>query len=111
MRRIAGLLVLLTIFPWSTPAAQILGTIRENGRPVAGVNIEVSCPANPSDIRRATTDQYGAYSVNVTEKGKCTFTAIYSGQRASTDVFSYADPVRADFDITRSPSGATLKRR
>lgn len=110
MRRIAGLIVLLTIFPWSTPAAQILGTIRENGRPVAGVNIEVSCPGNPNPYK-ATTDQYGAYSVNVTERGKCTFTAIYSGQRASTDVFSYADPVRADFDITRSPSGATLKRR
>ena len=111
MRKISGLFVLLTIFPWSTPAAQILGTIRENGRPVSGLNIEVTCPANPSDVHRATTDQYGAYSVNVTEKGKCTFTAIYSGQRASADVFSYADPVRADFDLTRSPGGATLKRR
>jgi hypothetical protein len=98
------------ICSWGAFAAQIVGSVRDGGKPVAAnTEIRVTCGANQPHVTR--TDQYGSYSVYVGETGRCTFTVIYNGRALSADVYSYADPVHADFDVAKDQNGNPVLRR
>ncbi len=111
MKRIPCILFFLSLeCSWSVFAAQIVGTLRDGGKPVAAnTELRVTCSSNPPHVTK--TDQYGSYSVYVRETGKCAFTITYNGRTLSADVYSYADPVHADFDIARDPNGNPVLRR
>jgi hypothetical protein len=109
MKIIASCIFCLLLFPGSLHAAQILGTIRNGGNPLPNATIQVSCGGHRHDGR---TDQYGSYSLNVPEKGKCSFFVTVNGNTVGpADVFSYDDPVRADFDVMPDPKGSLALRR
>jgi hypothetical protein len=104
------LFFLFLVCSWSVFAAQIVGSVRDGGRPVAAnTEIRVTCGSNQPHVTR--TDQYGSYSVYVGETGKCTFTITYNGRALSADVYSYADPVHADFDVAKDQNGNPVLRR
>jgi hypothetical protein len=91
-------------------AAQIVGTVREGGKSgLANMEIQITCSAGQPHVTR--TDPYGSYSVYVGETGKCTFAINYNGRELSADVYSYADPVHADFDVVRDQNGNPVLRR
>ena len=94
----------------SARAAQILGTVRAGGNAgLANAEIQVRCGAGQPHVTR--TDQFGSYSVYVRETGKCTFAVAYNGRMLSADVYSYADPAHADFDVVKDQNGNPMLRR
>jgi len=109
MKMLLSSIICLLLFPRSLYAAQILGTIRQGGNPLPNAAIQVSCGARRHDGR---ADQYGTYSINIPEKGRCSFSVTFNGKTAGpVDVFSYDDPVRADFDVIPDSNGNLVLRR
>lgn len=80
---------------------QVYGTLLENGKGVAGVDIEILPQGKDAkDAYKATTGPDGSYRIFVTETGKCAFRASKGEKSApATNVFSYATPVKYDFDL------------
>jgi hypothetical protein len=109
MKILARFILFLLLSPGSLSAAQMLGTIRQGGNPLPNAAIQVSCGGHRHDGK---TDQYGSYSINIPEKGKCSFFVTVNGRTAGpVDVFSYDDPVRADFDVIPDSNGNLALRR
>lgn len=99
------------IFPGVVSAAQITGNLRDMGKSVgADVGVVVQCDA---ESYSGTTDVFGSYSVFVPRQGKCVLSVQYHGQTTTgIDVYSYADPVKYDFDLVRAADGTySLTRR
>jgi hypothetical protein len=110
MKKIALMIVVLglSLLPFSVHAAQIFGSLKEDGRSIpAKVVYEVLCGAQKYV---GETDGYGAYVFNA-GRGKCTFKVYYKGQAPSFDVYSYDDPVRYDFDLILQSNGQYMLRR
>ena len=79
-------------------AGQIYGTLRENGRGVAGVRVEIIPQGKGPYV--ATTGADGSYRIFVKETGRCEFRVVYRGSSVpAANVFSYATPVKYDFDL------------
>lgn len=109
MKVIFCLVVVILLFAMTASAAQVYGTLKEGDRPVeAGVNIDITCD---NSSYSGQTDAHGSYSIYVQRKGKCTFTVHYRGQHPHTDIYSYDDPVKYDFDLVQTPGGYELRRR
>ena len=110
MKKVALMITsaLLLLLPVTAYAAQIFGSLKEDGRPVsAKVRFEVVCGAQKY---AGETDGYGAYSIN-TARGKCTFKVYYKGQAPSFDVYSYDNAVRYDFDLVNQNGQYILRRK
>ncbi len=90
-------------------AGQIYGTLREGGRGVAGARIEI-VPEGKNPIS-VTTNPSGAYSVSVPDPGRCVLRVYYSKPVAPIAIFSYAEPVKYDFDLIPGGNGYSLQRR
>jgi hypothetical protein len=90
-------------------AGQIYGTLREGGRGVAGARIEI-VPEGKNPIT-VTTSANGAYSVSVPDPGRCLLRVYYSKPVAPIAIFSYAEPVKYDFDLIAGGNGYSLQRR
>src|SRR5258705_7929416 len=96
MKKIAMIMMLGLVLPISVYAAQIYGSLKEEGRAVpAKVKFEMTCK---DQTYPGETDGYGAYSVYA-DKGKCTFKVYYKGQTPTFELYSYDNPVRYDFDL------------
>jgi hypothetical protein len=111
MKKVALMITpaLLLLLPVSAYAAQIFGSLKENGRPVpAGVKFEVFCGGK--SYASGQTDGYGAYSIN-TARGKCTFQVYYKGDAPYVDVYSYDNAVRYDFDLVSQNGKYILWRK
>jgi hypothetical protein len=89
-------------------AGQIYGTLREGGRGVAA-RIEI-VPEGKSPIP-VTTSANGAYSVSVPDPGRCWLRVYYTKPVAPVAIFSYAEPVKYDFDLIPAGNGYSLQRR
>jgi hypothetical protein len=89
-------------------AGNIFGSLFENQQPAKGVEVTVTCGSNSYDAR---TDADGAYSLRADEPGRCRFSVNYNGQNAETDVFSYDQPTRYDFDLVMANGRFMLKKR
>jgi len=100
-------LVLLLFFPVPARAGNIYGNLWLDGRPVAGAQIEIACPARHA----AQTDNNGSYRVFIPEKGRCTFVVRFGNQSAQAEIASYDNPIKYDFDVIRQGTGYILRRR
>ena len=91
-------------------AGQVYGTIRENGKGVAGLAISIVSEAKvPYEVM---TGPDGSFQVFVKEAGKCEFKVTYGTNKvAPGSVFSYATPAKYDFDLVGSNGTYTLKAR
>ena len=109
MKKVVLIMMLgLLLLPVSAYAAQIYGSLKEDGRSVpAKVVYEVVCG---SQRYTGETDGYGAYSLSA-GRGRCTFKVYYKNQAPTFEVYSYDDPVRYDFDLVLQPNGQYMLRR
>ena len=88
---------------------QIFGTLTEGGKAVAsGVEVVVDCSGEQV---KGTTDNFGAYRVNVQKTGRCTFTLTYKGQKPTATIASLSEPVSADFELQMQDGKYKLVRR
>jgi hypothetical protein len=90
-------------------AGEIYGTISEAGKPVsAGVKVEITIAENSYT---GETDKFGTYHVFAKEKGKCTLTVYYKGQKPAASIFSYEKATRYDWTVETAEDGKlNLKR-
>lgn len=102
-------LTFLCLFPSTSIAAQIYGTLRESDRPV-GPNVRVGVVCGSSTYS-AVTDNYGSYRLFARETGKCTLRVYYKSQLPQIVIDSYNDPAHYDFDLIRLPDGRYELRR
>ena len=88
---------------------QVFGTLTEGGKAVAsGVEVVVDCSGEQV---KGTTDNFGAYRVNVQKTGRCTITLTYKGQKPAATIASLAEPVSADFELQMQEGKYKLVRR
>ena len=94
----------------SAAAAEIHGTITENGKPVPkGVAVKLACGEGTA-AASATTDEFGAYSVKTAAAGDCTLSLDYKGA-APLKVVVYEKPSRYDFEVKTDAGKVTLARK
>jgi hypothetical protein len=106
MKTGALLIALTVLFPASSYAAQIFGSLKkQGGAPLAGT-VEINCSGQ---IYHGNSDANGSYSVFVQRQEKCNFTVRYENRASNpVPIFSYSDPTRYDFELL--PNG-DLRRR
>jgi hypothetical protein len=85
-------------------AAQIYGTLTENGRAAAGLQIIVRC-ADESAFQ-AQTSESGSYSVRIDSAGYCTFIVSNRPGQPSLEIYLYDQPSRYDFNLIPNQDGS-----
>ena len=110
MRKLMFLIVVVGGLHASTAgAAQIYGTLTENNRAVAGLQIKVAC--NSGGEFNATTKDSGSYSIRVGATGYCRFIVTNRSGGPSIEIYLYDQPSRYDFNLTRDSNGVyTLQK-
>jgi len=94
--------------PASAHAGNLYGSLWLDGKPAAGARIEIAC----TDRHVAQTDSAGEYRIFVPEKGRCVFRVTVGGQSGQTDIASYDNAIKYDFDLIHQKGGGyTLTRR
>jgi len=107
MKRVISIIGLAILFASTVNAAQVFGTVREDGRPLNGVRFEVFCR---DGTYTGVTDNDGAYNLTV-GRGRCTFRLYYKNQTPSYEVYSYDNPLRYDFTVVTQENGNYLLKR
>jgi hypothetical protein len=78
MKKVNTLILLVLLLPLSVYAAQIYGSLKEDGCAVSEkTRLEVICNGR---TYTGVTDSYGAYNVYASEKGKCVIKVYHKGQ-------------------------------
>jgi hypothetical protein len=104
----AVVVMCLAVFcPISAFAGNIFGSLSENRQPVKGADITVTCGSNTYQAR---TGDDGSYSLRANEPGRCMFSVKYKDQTVETEVFSYDQPTRYDFELVMTGGKYTLKK-
>jgi hypothetical protein len=95
--------------PLAAAAAEIHGTVSEDGKPVAkGVGLKLDCGGTTAS---ATTDEFGGYSLKVTATGDCTLSIDYKGASGSLKVAVYDKPSRYDIAVKQESGKLALSRK
>jgi hypothetical protein len=90
-------------------AAEIHGTVSDNGRPVGkGVVLKLDCGVT---IASARTDEFGGYSIKVGATGECTLSVDYKNANGSLKVTVYEKPSRYDIDLRVDGGKLALTRK
>jgi len=95
-------------WPMSAFAGNIFGSLTESKQPIKGASVTVTCG---SENYEGGTDADGAYSVRAEATGRCTFSVNYKDQTVETEVFSYNQPTRYDFDLVMEGGKYVLKKK
>jgi Carboxypeptidase regulatory-like domain len=99
---------LAVICPVSAFAGNIFGHLSENRQPVKAAEVTVTCGSNSYQTQ---TDDDGSYSIRADEPGRCMLSVKYKDQTAETEVFSYDQPTRYDFELVMADGKYTLKKK
>ncbi len=99
---------LAAIWPVSAFAGNIFGTLSESRKPIEGAEVTVVCGTNNYQAR---TDDRGSYSLRAEEPGRCTFRVTYKKQSVETEIFSYSQPTRYDFELVMTNNKYVLKKK
>ena len=90
-------------------AAEIHGTISENGKPLPqGVAVKLDCGGTSAS---GSTDPYGGYSVKINATGDCRVSVDYKGASASLPVTLYEKPSRYDLVVKTEGGKTSLVRK
>ena len=90
-------------------AAEIHGTVSENGTPLAqGVKLKLGCDMQAAETR---TDEFGSYSLKIAATGECTLTVDHKGKTASLKVTLYEKPTRYDLAVKTEGGNLVLQRK
>lgn len=95
--------------PLAATAAEIHGTVSEDGKPVAkGVGLKLDCGGTTAS---ASTDEFGGYSLKVAATGDCTMSIDYKGASGSLKVAVYDKPSRYDISVKQESGKLSLSRK
>lgn len=111
MKGTALLLPLILLFPPPAFAGKVFGNLKEGGRSVGrGWEVMIECPGSGPSV--TTTDEYGAYNINV-PRNRCELSVKYSNNQWTNKVtiLSSDDPARYDFDLVNENGRYVLRRR
>lgn len=90
-------------------AAEVFGTISENGKPLpAGVVVKLDCGAASVSGK---TDQFGSYTLRSGAAGDCKLTVAYKSSSPSLTVTLYEKPNRYDLVVKEEGGKVTLARK
>jgi len=103
------ILLALTLSVVSSLGGQIYGTIKEGGKPIQGVKIEITSEGQA--VYTTSTDEFGNYRVTVPETGKCKITVWFNDRSIQSDIQSYWSAVRFDWALEKTGEGYLLKRQ
>jgi hypothetical protein len=90
-------------------AAEVFGTISENGKPLpAGVVVKLDCgDASVS----GKTDQFGSYTLRSSASGDCKLSVAYKGSAPSLKVTLYEKPAKYDLVVQEEAGKLKLARK
>jgi len=109
MMRRMGLAGLGLVFAASLSAAEIHGTVSENGKPIAkGVALKLDCAGTTAT---ASTDEFGGYSLKIATGGQCKLSIDYKGGSASLAVAVFEKPSRYDLAVAEQAGKISLTRK
>jgi len=109
VRKSLWVLLLAVLWAARASAAEVHGTISENGKPLPqGVAVKLDCSGTPAS---AATDQFGGYSLKTSATGDCTLSLDYKGTKLSLPVAVYEKPSRYDLVVKNEGGKATLARK
>ncbi|HTY43373.1 MAG TPA: hypothetical protein VMH79_15995 [Thermoanaerobaculia bacterium] len=104
MQKRPGLAVLVLAAAAPAFGAEIHGTVSENGKPLPqGVALALDCAGASG---KATTDNFGSYSLKVAATGECRLSIAYKGASGATTVTVFDKPSR--YDLAVSAEGGKL---
>jgi hypothetical protein len=110
MRSIKYACVLLALAgPVVLDAGQIYGTIVSDGQGVKSASVEIKC--GTAEPVTGATSADGAYRINVTPQGQCTFTLPSIAGSPSAAVFSGPNPALYNFELVKLGDGKFELRR
>ena len=90
-------------------AAEIHGTVSEDGKPIAkGVALKLDCGGTTAT---ASTDEFGGYSLKIAASGQCKLSIDYKGGTASLGVAVFEKPSRYDLAVTEEAGKVSLTRK
>lgn len=108
MRRVLAITI-LCLAPSAAFAAELFGTVSENGKPVPqGTALKLDCGETSVS---GVTDQFGSYSLKTGRTGDCVLTLTYKGSTASLKVTMYEKPARYDLAVTEQGGKLTIARK
>ena len=90
-------------------AAEIYGTVSENGKPLPeGVALKLECGQVSVSGK---TDEFGSYSLKIAGAGECRLSLDYRGGSPSVNVTVYEKPSRYDLVVTDEKGKPGLRRK
>ncbi len=90
-------------------AAEIHGTVSENGKPLPqGVALKLECGTASA---AAKTDEFGSYSLKIAATGECRLSIDYKGASPSLKVTLYEKPSRYDLAVKDEAGKLSLGRK
>lgn len=93
----------------SASAAEIHGTLSENGKPLPqGVALKLECGGASASGK---TDEFGSYSLKLAATGECRLSVERNGQSASLKVTLFEKPSRYDLAVKDEAGKLTLARK
>jgi len=93
-------------------AAEVFGTISENGKPLpANVGVKLECGGASGPAVSGKTDQFGSYTLRSSASGDCRLTVEYKGSSPSLKVTLYEKPSRYDLVVAGEAGKLTLARK
>ncbi|HEY3202140.1 MAG TPA: hypothetical protein VGL03_00635 [Thermoanaerobaculia bacterium] len=109
MRKILSIGIGLLALATAVTAAEIHGTVSENGKPLPqGVSLKLDCGGASAS---GSTDQFGSYSLKVASTGECTLSLDYKGSSPSLKVTLYEKPSRYDLVVKGEAGKLSLARK
>ncbi|HEY6147246.1 MAG TPA: carboxypeptidase-like regulatory domain-containing protein [Thermoanaerobaculia bacterium] len=109
MKRTLLITVLSFAAAAAVSAAEIHGTVTDNGKPVPkGTALKLDCGTTSAS---ATTDEYGSYSLKTAATGDCRLTVEYKGSSASLQVAVFEKPSRYDLVVKEDGGKLTIARK
>jgi len=109
MRKVLFLGVCCLALAWAAEAAEIHGTVSEEGKTLPqGVPLKLECSGGSAS---AQTDQFGSYSLKVAATGECTLSLEYKKSTPSVKVTVYEKPSRYDLIVKEEAGKLVLTRK
>jgi hypothetical protein len=100
--------VSLLLVSVAASAGEIYGTISQDGKPVVGRAVRITCEAATDD---KATDSQGAYRVFVSATGSCKLSLPGLPGPPEATVQSYSSAQRYNFELVKSADGKPALRR
>lgn len=89
-------------------AAEIHGTVSENGKPLAALAVKLDCAGATAS---AKTDEFGSYSLKLNGTGDCRLSLDYKGSNPSLKVTVYDKPSRYDLVVAEEGGKPVVRRK